>query len=453
MKLKTYFASSVEEAMVQALSDLGPDALILNSRRTPPEFRQHGEYEVVFAVDGKPDLATGNSTAPLNRTFRTPAKSTPSSAASAATPTLPSKAAPTQLPPMEKPVFATVPPTAPARPPAPEPAAADELQTGAVRRLQTELERLTGEVESLARLLRRSSGGSQPTASNDEERDLIGMLAESGFTTAFASSAIESTPAGSGSLRFRLLHALVARVKSSSQLGRAGSERKIVAFAGPAGAGKSSLIAKLAVRFGAAARRPCRILSLDSDRIGAAEPLRLIAGVLSVPFELIDAARLPASLATATRSELLFLDLSGVPLRDSQAAAALSAALGRARTGSGSGLDVDVHLTLPANINSRDLARMSRDAAILAPTHLAFSHLDETEQVGPMLELSAVTGLPMSFLSTGPAIPEDFEIANPAQLVRRAFLPAGAAAIPGAVRTAQPSAARTPGGMAKQASA
>ena len=49
MKIKSYFAPTVEDAMAMALRELGPEAMLVNSRRAPPEPRGRGEYEVVFA--------------------------------------------------------------------------------------------------------------------------------------------------------------------------------------------------------------------------------------------------------------------------------------------------------------------------------------------------------------------------------------------------------------------
>ena len=46
--VKSFFASSVEAAMEQAHAELGPEALLLDSREAPPEARQQGPYEVVF---------------------------------------------------------------------------------------------------------------------------------------------------------------------------------------------------------------------------------------------------------------------------------------------------------------------------------------------------------------------------------------------------------------------
>src|SRR5262249_44965252 len=45
-------------------------------------------------------------------------------------------------------------------------------------------------------------------------------------------------------------------------LGKTGSGSRIVALVGPPGSGKSSCVAKLAVQFGVAARRPCHLLTV-----------------------------------------------------------------------------------------------------------------------------------------------------------------------------------------------
>ena len=50
MRMKSYFAPTVEAAMEQARQEMGPEALLVNSRKAPPEAQELGEYEVVFAV-------------------------------------------------------------------------------------------------------------------------------------------------------------------------------------------------------------------------------------------------------------------------------------------------------------------------------------------------------------------------------------------------------------------
>ena len=50
MRIKSYFAHAVEDAVDAARQELGPDAMLIDSRRAPPESRHLGEYEVVFGL-------------------------------------------------------------------------------------------------------------------------------------------------------------------------------------------------------------------------------------------------------------------------------------------------------------------------------------------------------------------------------------------------------------------
>lgn len=63
MRLKSYFAGTVESAMALASQELGPEAMLVHSRRASGDGRRLGEYEVVFAdgVDGEGPALTGRT--------------------------------------------------------------------------------------------------------------------------------------------------------------------------------------------------------------------------------------------------------------------------------------------------------------------------------------------------------------------------------------------------------
>src|SRR5258706_3793625 len=54
MRLKSYFAGTVESAICLARQEMGDDALLVNSRKAQPEARHLGLYEVVFAASQEP---------------------------------------------------------------------------------------------------------------------------------------------------------------------------------------------------------------------------------------------------------------------------------------------------------------------------------------------------------------------------------------------------------------
>src|SRR5689334_967243 len=66
MRLKSYFSASVEGAMAAARQELGPDAMLVNSRAASPEARHLGNYEVVFATElppGRDDVSSSAAAA------------------------------------------------------------------------------------------------------------------------------------------------------------------------------------------------------------------------------------------------------------------------------------------------------------------------------------------------------------------------------------------------------
>src|SRR5215470_9498242 len=50
MKIKSYFSSSVEKAIQEARQEMGPEAMLLTTRRSPRGSRHQGAYEVVFGL-------------------------------------------------------------------------------------------------------------------------------------------------------------------------------------------------------------------------------------------------------------------------------------------------------------------------------------------------------------------------------------------------------------------
>ncbi len=57
--VRSYYAVSVEEAMSAARAVIGPDAILLRSRKAPLEMRHRGAYEVVFSLSGAMPPARG----------------------------------------------------------------------------------------------------------------------------------------------------------------------------------------------------------------------------------------------------------------------------------------------------------------------------------------------------------------------------------------------------------
>lgn len=378
MKIKSYFARTVEGAMATARQELGPDAMLVNSRKTSLETRHLGEYEVVFAT-GAPGAEA---------------------AAAALAPTVESHS------------FS-------AQPFSPQPFG---------ERLATEVADLKKELESMRRAITRSAfapaqwAGGAPDVSDayamltasevapDIARDIV-QAAGSRVAASHPSPSRSPNSKDAAAFQQALLEELESRFQAAPTLGTGPGQPRIVALVGPPGCGKTTTLVKLAVNYGLAARRPVLLLSMDTQRVGAAEQLRSYAAILGVAFQVLQTTNALAQAIEENRGkELIFIDTPGFAFGDLEDSTSLAHFLSTRP-------DIDTHLVLSASMKSADLTRMVDAFEILRPQHLLFTKLDETASFGPIFSEAARTGKPLSFFTTGQRIPEDLEAATQARLV------------------------------------
>ena len=207
------------------------------------------------------------------------------------------------------------------------------------------------------------------------------------------------------------LHRLCAeQVRVSGPLLDAENDYKVAMFVGPSGAGKTTTIVKLAAHYRLEKNRSVALITLDTCRMAAVEHLRMYAKVLGVPLE---AAQTPAEVIEGVRrhrqANLIMIDTPGFGSHDT----APLMNLGSLQDSYGS---IETHLVVSATTRIQDLRRTVARYEACAPSRLLFSKLDETEEYGNLLELAYQTALPLSYWSNGRRVPEDVELADAARL-------------------------------------
>jgi Flagellar GTP-binding protein len=214
----------------------------------------------------------------------------------------------------------------------------------------------------------------------------------------------------SGSVDSVLRRELEALCPVDANLGVPGSGRKIVALVGPPGCGKTTTLAKLAVQYGLVPRLRTQLLSIDMERIGAADQLRSLAFILGVGFTAVETSgALVHALEEHQQKELILIDTPGFGAREIAGAGPLAELLASRE-------DIDVHLVLPASMKNADLSRTVDRFEIFRPAKLIFTRLDETEAPGCIVNELQRSAKSLSFLNFGQRIPEDLRPADPALL-------------------------------------
>ena len=77
MRIKSYFAKSVDQAMAQARIELGEEAMLLNTRKAPADHPSGMNYEVIFGVTGGGVAGQAAAPAPLAIAVENPAPAPP----------------------------------------------------------------------------------------------------------------------------------------------------------------------------------------------------------------------------------------------------------------------------------------------------------------------------------------------------------------------------------------
>jgi flagellar biosynthesis protein FlhF len=389
MKIQRYLAKDMRSALTQVREALGPDAVILSSGKVGDE------VEVVAAIDFDSQRATVEPIAPPRAAPQPPDTRVRSVDFARL------KRASSQLSP-EAAQFGSHEDDAPPPRPAPvaETSLAEEVK-GMRRMLEAQLATLTWNDMS-----RRSP----------LQAAMLKELARLGLSNELSQSLARKIPAElnfTAARRFAL--ATIARtiqVTGDRWLEEGGR----VAFAGPAGAGKTTLIAKLAARW-VLRHGPRRIalVSADAVRIGAHEQMHMLGRLLGVTAHTVyDIAELPELLAGLAGQRLVLIDTAGASPRDPELARRLRLLHQMQQE------KIETTIVLPASTQAGTIDEVLGRFALAMPTAICITKVDEAVSLGGILSALVRTKIPAAYVSDGQRVPEDLEPARSHSLVARA---------------------------------
>lgn len=224
---------------------------------------------------------------------------------------------------------------------------------------------------------------------------------------------IEKTAKKSRSIVDVLEHALSLILHVDSQLP---FQKRVVAFVGPTGVGKTTTVAKLAAKMREAFECNIALISADYYRIGAGYQLQTYASLMHIPCKVLDSRKeISAQLKTALDSfkdyDLVFIDAAGFSPREAEKITELVSLF--------ADLDqVERMLLLPAPGNTKDLVASVKAFEEIGIDRTIITKLDESGFIGPVIEACAIADKPLAFFCAGQRVPEDIE---PASLRRLAW--------------------------------
>lgn len=358
MRLRTVTGKSISEALDRVQRELGPNALVL-------ETRTEGENTEVIAAEVEREEPTEGlmrlraEVALLRREL-----SSAYGGLRGATPA----PAPTAMP-AQKPAAA-----APVQAPRPIAGTAVVLAQEAAPTRTALVERRLNEQGVEPRLVKR----------------VVEMLAHA--------------PIGEGSPLNPLRGDFVLNAVSGLLPGVAANDNRAArcfVFVGPGSSGKSTTISKLAVQVGQSGGTSFGLMTLDTDGPAGTDMLGRTAERLGVPYVRVrGASDMADALDELGHLRMLLVDTGSLSAREERAIAALHERMHQPG-------QIACHLVLPANLEPYSMRATAESFRPMAPSAIVFTKLDETRRFGELINLPAALEVPVSALGHGRVVDGD----------------------------------------------
>lgn len=383
MFVKRYIANDMKDAMEKIRRDLGPDAIILNSRpirrKSAFGFLQKRLIEVVVAYEPKESKS--------QRIEMTP---------------VPPKA--------EEPVLVAAPVAVSA---APSGVAVKVAEAEKIEKLSSKLDALQEAVKDFTVKMKAADNEtllnfSPAVAALYDgflERDVHDKLARKlalDVQKVSEKLSIKPEEVAEQFILEKLGEAVPIRIKKF--------KRNVILLVGPTGVGKTTTIVKLAGLFALAQELKVALINTDTYRIAAHEQLKTYADILNVPVSIVYS---PPELADALKDyedmDVVLIDTAGKSPND---AAHREEIKNLVKYGEAD----EVLLVVSVSTSCNACKDIIKSYSFLEDYKVLVTKLDEVNVWGNVLNIVNFAGKPLSYVTAGQNVPNDIELADVAKI-------------------------------------
>jgi flagellar biosynthesis protein FlhF len=180
----------------------------------------------------------------------------------------------------------------------------------------------------------------------------------------------------------------------------------IVAIVGPTGVGKTTTLAKIASQCIKEKNLKVGLINIDNFKVAAFDQIATYAKILNVPFRSVGAdADLKIALQDFKALDLVLIDTTGRSQKEVDSLKEMEALVHSIP-------QVRTYLALSVATRDAELYEMGRRFGIFRPEGLILSKLDEALSFGSMYNISQRLKLPLAYFTTGQRVPDDLEPAT-----------------------------------------
>ncbi len=184
------------------------------------------------------------------------------------------------------------------------------------------------------------------------------------------------------------------------------AQRRIILFVGPTGVGKTTTLAKLAAVFSIEKNKKVGLITADTYRIAAVDQLRVYAEILEIPMSVIySPSDITEALEEQSDRDIVLIDTAGKSIKDDNHEKEIKEIIDLGN------ID-EIYLVISGNTGQQSCANIIDSYNFLPEYKLIFTKLDEVTTYGAILNCCIKSKMPLSYITTGQNVPADIEIAD-----------------------------------------
>lgn len=186
-------------------------------------------------------------------------------------------------------------------------------------------------------------------------------------------------------------------------------------FLGPTGVGKTTTLAKIAARLSLVDNKKIGLITADTYRIAAVEQLKTYSEILGIPLEVIyEASELQDAIDRFQDKDYILIDTAGRSHKSKELKSDYDELVRYLK-------EVKIFLVMNMTTSFKDMKSIIDSYSFLKEYRLLFTKLDEATNFGNILNLKVLTGKPLSYFTIGQSVPDDIEVADKERIIQYIF--------------------------------
>lgn len=295
-------------------------------------------------------------------------------------------------------------------------------QQDRVVELQQEVAQLKKLVEELRRERKRPEyiDSDSPLSATEALQETYEMLLQSGIDRRLANQIMREVArelnVESRADRDQVLDAVAERLLSRSNVKNIfqnihnSASAEIHAFVGPSGAGKTASLAKVATDGVRNRNEKIGIIRIQILGDEVVDPLVVFSKALHIPYRAVTSVdELQVAIQDMSGCHRIFIDTPGISSRDPETFQQLKSFLQAVP-------QIRVQAVLSVTTREHEISEQSKLIQSLNPQSLVFTRLDESYSPGVVLSISNRMRIPVSVFSRGKKVTQDWETATPERI-------------------------------------